>query len=56
MIKFKMVLIHDEGVFGYVLHENDFGARAYWYIDGLRYESFLEKDEYTVKLVGEICE
>lgn len=54
MNELKMVLVHEEGVLGYMMSENKHGARVCWYVDGLYYESFLELDEYTVKLVGKI--
>jgi hypothetical protein len=44
---FKVVLVHEEGVLGIVLRENEFGVYAVWLVDGLRIEYFLEKDEYT---------
>ncbi len=50
----KMVLIKEHGVLGYIIYENNYGARVQWYLDGLRYESYLESDEYVIKFIGEI--
>ena len=54
MISVKMVLVKSDGVLGFIVNENQYGAVVRWYIDGLGYESFLEKDDYTVKFIGEI--
>jgi hypothetical protein len=54
MTSVKMVLVNHEGVLGFVVSENSFGAWVCWYVDGLRYESFLEEEEYVVKFIGEI--
>lgn len=54
MTSVKMVLVKDEGVLGYIVSENEFGAAVRWYVDGLRYESFLEKEDYVVNFVGEV--
>lgn len=52
----KMVLVNDEGVLGFVVKEHSQGAIVCWYIDGLRYESYLEQDEYVIKFIGEVYE
>lgn len=54
MISVKMVLVKNDGVLGFIVSESSLGATVRWYIDGLGYESFLEKDEYVVKFNGEI--
>lgn len=50
----KMVLVKDEGVLGFITEETSQGAWICWFIDGLRYESFLVEDEYVIKFTGEI--
>lgn len=50
----EMVLVKHEGVLGFIVNKNSLGAVVRWYLDGLRYESFLEEDEYVVKFIGEV--
>lgn len=50
----KMVLVRQEGVLGFIVKERPEGATVRWYIDGLRYESFLEEEDYVEKFIGEI--
>lgn len=54
MTSVKMVLVKHEGVLGFIVHESAAGAIVRWYVDGLRYESFLEEEDYVVKFIGEI--
>jgi len=49
-----MVLVRQEGVLGFIVNKNALGATVRWYMDGLGYESFLEKDEYVIKFIGVI--
>jgi hypothetical protein len=54
MISVKMVLVKSEGVLGFIIQENQYGATVRWYLDGIGYESFLEEGEYVEKFSGDI--
>lgn len=50
-----VVLICDEGVLGFMINRypNDV-IKAIWYLDGIKYSSTLEKDEYLIITKGMI--
>jgi len=50
----KMVLVRSEGILGFIISENKYGALVRYYVDGLGYTSFMESEEYVVKFIGEI--
>lgn len=47
----KVVYVRDEGVLAIVIRDGKNGVRARWFIDGIKFEYFLEADEYIA--VGE---
>lgn len=46
-MKFKVVLVHEDGVLGAVLEDYAKGCKVVWTVDGITTESFLLHGEYT---------
>lgn len=44
----KIVYVRDEGVLAMVVRDGKNGVRARWFVDGIKFEYFLEDDEYIV--------
>lgn len=43
----EVVLVDDEGVLAMVLRRLSYGLEVQYYVDGLRYNVFIEPGEYT---------
>jgi hypothetical protein len=41
-----IIYVREEGVLARVIRENSLGVFAQWFIDGLRFETFLTHDEF----------
>jgi hypothetical protein len=44
----KLAYVPEAGVLGIIQNITRYGADATWFVDGIRYHSYLEVDEYTL--------